>query len=191
MFFYYLWGQYPLQGEESLLEHFYLGTKHDRKRWSNLVEYLGDRLVNTKKPLEDDFETKLAQFFEWRLKAGDAIELNQFSIWLRAECLDAKWRLDAYSNVLDATKNSSLHGVMIIADALEKMLADHTNEVVECFAKLSDTPAHSTFYVRLETAKNIIRAGLNSNDEDAQSNARRARDNLLRKGYFDLLNLDD
>ena len=141
--------------------------------------------------MEEDFDTKLAQFFEWRLKAGDANELNQFSIWLRAECLDAKWRLDAYSKVLDATKDSSLHGVMIIADALEKMLADHTNEVVECFAKLNDTPAHSTFYVRLESAKNIIRAGLNSNDEDAQSNARRARDSLLRKGYFDLLNLDD
>ena len=157
-----------------------------------MVEYLGDRLVNTKKPLEDDFETKLAQFFEWRLKAGDANELNQFSIWLRAECLDAKWRLDAYSKVLDATKDSSLHGVMIISDALEKMLRRvHTNKVVECFAKLTDTPAHSTFYVRLETAKNIIRAGLNGNDEDAQSNARRARDNLLRKGYFDLLNLED
>ena len=191
VFFYYLWGQYPLQGEESLLEHFYLGTKHDRKRWSNLVEYLGDRLVNTKKPLEDDFETKLAQFFEWRLKAGDAIELNQFSIWLRAECLDAMWRLDAYSKVLDATKDSSSHGVMIIADALEKMLPEHRNKVVECFAKLTDTPAHSTFYVRLETTKNIIRAGLNGNDEDARSNARRARDNLLRKGYFDLLNLED
>ncbi len=195
LFFYYLWGQYPLQGEESLLERFYLGTKHDRKCWSNLVENLGSKLGNTKEGLDEDLKRGLVEFFEWRLEAGDTEELGHFSSWLEAKCLEAEWRLDALSKVLDATGGSTSRANLIVAEALEGLLPEHTNKVVECFAKLTavtnDSSFHSSFYINVETARNIIGAGLESKDEATKENAEHARENLLRRGFFDLLNLED
>ena len=191
LFMYYLWDLYPLKGEDSLLERYYLGTEHDRKRWSNLVDHLGLKLENTKEDLPEDLKCRLVEFFEWRLELGDSDELVHYSALLKANCLEAEWRLNAFSRVLDATRGSTFQAVSIVAKSLEEMLPGHTTKVVECFAKLTDTPNDSTFYVGTETAKRIIRAGLDSGDEDAESNATRARENLLRKGYFDLLNLDD
>ena len=190
LFFYYLWGLFPLIGEESLLERFYLGTREDRKRWSNLVDRLGLKLENTKEDLEEDTKRGLIDFFEWRLEAGDTDELGHFSIWLKAECLEAEWRLDAFSRVLDSTKGSTSQAVSITAKALEEMLPGHTNKVVECFSKLTDAPKDSAFYVGTATAKRIIHAGLGSTDEDTRKTAKRALENLLRRG-FDLLSLQD
>ena len=191
LFFYYLWGLFPLKGKDSLLECFYQGTENDRKRWSNLVDHLGFKLGNTKEGLDEDLKRGLAEFFEWRLEAGDIDELVNFSSWLKAECLEAEWRLDAQSRVLGATKGLASHAVWVIASALEEMLPQHTSKVVECFAKLTDGTNDSTFYIDDETAQPIIRAGLDSSDEDTKANAERARENLLRRGYFDLLNLQD
>ncbi|MDE2817461.1 MAG: hypothetical protein OXK81_12295 [Chloroflexota bacterium] len=191
LFFYYLWGLIPLRGDASLLEGFYRRTNEDRKRWSNLIDHLGRKLENTKEHLDGDLKRGLVEFFGWRLDAGDAEELGYFASWLKAECLEADWRLDAFSRVLDATNGSTSRAVSIAAKALEEMLPDHTNKVVECFVKLTDTPQDSTFYVNVETAKRIIQAGLQSNDEGAQENAKRARENLLRRGFFDLRNVED
>ncbi len=191
LFFYYLWGLFPLKGKDSLLERFYQGTENDRKRWSNLVDHLGFKLGNTKEGLDEDLKQGLVEFFEWRLEAGDIDELVNFSSWLKAECLEAEWRLDALSRVLGATKGLASHAVWVIASALEEMLPEHTSKVVECFAKLTDGTDDSTFYIDDETAQPIIRAGLDSSDEETKANAERTRDNLLRRGYFDLLNLEE
>ena len=191
LLFYYLWDLYPLNGEESLLERFYLGTDNDRKRWEKLFEDIGIKLKNTGDSLDSELKQRLLDFFEWRLAAGNSRELGGFHWWLEAECLEAEWRLDSFSRVLDATEGSTSQAVSLIAKALEELLPGHTSKVVECFARLTDTPNDSIFYVGTETAKRIIRAGLDSGDEDAESNATRARENLLRKGYFDLLNLED
>ena len=75
LFMYYLWDLYPLKGEDSLLERYYLGTEHDRKRWSNLVDHLGLKLENTKEDLPEDLKCRLVEFFEWRLELGDSDEL--------------------------------------------------------------------------------------------------------------------
>ena len=191
LFFYYLWGLYPLKGEDSLLDCFYLGTNKDRKRWSNLVDHLGFTLGNTKENLDEDLKRGLAEFFEWRLEAGDIDELGHFSSWLNANCLTAEWRLDTFSRLLDAIRGSTFQAISLVSKDLEELLPEHTSKVVECFAKLTDGTDDSTFYINIETAQHIIKAGLRSSDEDAYNSAERARENLLRKGYFDLLNLED
>ena len=191
LFLNFLWGLFPLKGKDSFLERFYQSTEDDRKRWSNLVDHLGYMLGNTKGDLGEDLKRSLAEFFEWRLEVGDPEELGHFAHWLDAECLEADWRLDAFSRVLDATNGSTSRAVSITAKALEEMLPEHTNKVVECFAKLTDTPQDSTFYVNVETAKQIIQAGLRSSDEAARNNATHARENLLRRGFFDLRNVED
>lgn len=189
--FYYLWDLTPLNGEKSLLERFYIGTDNDHGRWAKLFEDVGIKLKNTTNELESKTRDRLLAFFEWRLTAGSSKELGGFYWWLEAECLEAEWRLDAFSRVLGATQRSTFRAVSIVAKALEEMLPEHTNKVVECFAKLTEGTDDSTFYVNVETAKHIIRAGLESCDEDTKENAEIARENLLRRGYFDLLNLQE
>ena len=79
--------------------------------------------------------------------------------------------------------------VSIEADALGEMLPDHTGKVVECFAKLTDRINADAFHIGTETAKHILKAGLESGDEGVRGSAARARDNLLRRSRFDLLDL--
>ena len=69
------------------------------------------------------------------------------------------------------------------------MLPDYTEKVVECFAKLTGRLKEDTFYIGTETAKRILKAGLDSGDQGVRDNAECARDNLLRRSRFDLLDL--
>ena len=71
------------------------------------------------------------------------------------------------------------------------MLLNHTARVIECFTKLTDGIKDNNIYILAEEAKTILKSGLNSSDERVRQNAERARENLLRKGRFDLLDLDD
>ena len=189
--FYYLWDLTPLNGEESLLERFYRSTDNDHGRWAKLFEDVGIKLKNTTDGLEKEIRDRLLAFFEWRLTVSNSMELGGFYWWLEADCLEAEWRLDALLRVLDATQGSTFRAVSVVAKSLEEMMPEHTTKVVECFARLTDGTDESTFYVNVDTAKHIIRAGLDSSDEETKLNAGRARENLLRRRYFDLLKLDD
>ena len=76
---------------------------------------------------------------------------------------------------------------------LGKMLTDHPAKVVECFAKITDGLGNDMIFTDIDSdsAKPILRAGLNSSDESVRNNAERARENLLRGGRFDFLDMDD
>ena len=70
------------------------------------------------------------------------------------------------------------------------MLNNHTAKVVECFAKLTGCALeHDTYFLEADEAKTILKAGLESNDENIRENAKRARENLLRHGRFDFLDV--
>ena len=53
------------------------------------------------------------------------MELRHFTTWLQAECLDAEWRLKAYSKILDICK---VEGAGIRLETLCKMLPEHTEK---------------------------------------------------------------
>lgn len=76
---------------------------------------------------------------------------------------------------------------------LRSMLPDHTAQVVECFAKMTDSALKNdtVYMIRLDHAKAILKAGLQSSDQSVSSNAERALENLLRGGRSDFLDLDD
>ena len=188
LFSYYMWGLIPLTGETGHLERFYQHTESDRNRWGNLFEYVGIGLGKVNKRLEGDLETRIHAYFEWRLEAGEPSELGRFYWWLEAECLNPEWRLDAFSRVLDATKESAYQAISIVAKCLEQMLPGHTSKVIECFAKLTDAPKDSKLYVEPGTAKRIIQSGLGSSDEETLKTAKQALDNLIQRG-FDLQSL--
>ena len=189
LFTYYLWGLYPLNGTESLLQRFYEQTGDTRQRWRDLLRHVGFLLRNTGKNLEESLKDRITAFFEWRLGVGEAAEFGDVHFWLVSEGLGAEWRLDAYSRILNLCQDHDLTMMSMETDALTEMLPDHTEKVVECFAKLTSRLKEDTFYIRTETAKRILSAGLESADQGVRENAERARDDLLRRSRFDLLDL--
>ena len=196
LFHYYLWEMYPLRGlvgnnnHCSLLERYYQVTNDDREHWANLFDYVGRTLRSTSEQLAKDLEDRIKAFFNWRLNEEVPTELQQFTFWLKAKCLDAEWRLDAYSKILDVCKVEGTSIAMQVK-TLRELLPDHTAKVLECFAKLTDRSGDNNIYIQTEEAKTILKAGLKSSDESVRQNAERARENLLREGRFDLLDLDD
>ncbi len=194
LFTYYLSGVYPLNGERSLLDRYYQHTDDNRIYWASLFDDVGKWLRNSGKTLDAALHEKIIEFFDWRFEVGEATELQNFSFWLEAECLDTEWRLKAYSKVLDVciSKNLAPSGNDRGLDPLVRMLADHTAKVVECFAKFTDCALkHKMYIVETAKARTILKAGLESSDASVRQNAERARENLLRVGHFDFLDMED
>ena len=190
LFFHYVWEMYPLKGKTSLFERYYHVTGVNRERWGYLFEYIGRTLRDTSGPLEQNLIDKITDFFDWRIRVEEPMELRQFNFWLKAKCLTAQWRLDACAKVLEACKTKGV-SIILPLDALCEMLHDYTAKVVACFARLTDDIGDDNIYIYTDEAKAILSAGLGSSDHDVRKNAERAHENLLRIGRFDLMELCD
>ena len=188
LFNYYLWGMFPLNGQESLLQEFYQQTDKKREHWADLFNDIGHRLRNTGKDLDPNMKDRVMKFFKWRLKQGEQGELRYFTNWLQAKCLDAKWRLKAYSKVIDACKGE-VEDWEIYLKELCQMLPKYTAEVVECFFKLTIDIQNKNIYIQTEEAKTILKTGLNSTDTIVFENAERALNNLLRANKMEFMDL--
>ena len=199
VFTYYLWDVYPLKGDQSLLERYYLKTDGVRNHWATLFNYVGHSLRNTGKQLEKGLNERIVAFFESRLEAVDPLELREFAAWLKAECLDAEWRLDALSEVLDVDGILDETGTLEegrvehprtrlayeVTGAMRTLLPIHTPRVVACFVKLTDRlPRNGRFYIPTSDAKTILNAGLDHDDESVRENAKRAKENLFSHGIL-------
>ena len=94
----------------------------------------------------------------------------------------------SYSKTLDIGGSADI-GLYSQVKALRRMLDENIPLVVECFAKLVDRAVEndSTNYIESDKARPILRAGLDSDDVTLRQNAERTRENLLRRGHFDLL----
>ena len=190
LFVYYLRGLYPLRGEESLLQQYYQASDDDREQWANLFDYVGHVLWETTGQLDTNVKEKTIAFFQWRFEVREPVELQQFTYWLKAECLDPQWRLSAYSEVLDISKAEDMSITMEV-EALCDMLPGHMELVVECFAKLTKDIGDNNICIFTEEATEILQAGFRSSEETVRKNTEQARENLLREGRFDLMELDD
>ena len=188
LFTYYLWKVYPLKGNASLLERYYNQTNNDQERWTNLFNHIGIDLWNNKEQLDQTLEDRISKFFEWRLKQKEPMELRHFTSWLQAECLDAEWRLQAYSKVLDICE---VEDWGIHVKTLCEMLPNHTEMVVECFFKLTEGTKKGNIYIQKEEANAILKAGRESTDESVRSKTELIRENLLNSGRFVLPDLED
>ena len=74
---------------------------------------------------------------------------------------------------------------------LNKLLPNHLALVVECFAKITDAMRQGTqMYISANEAKPILKAGLTAEDPQIRENAERAKENLLRLGRFDYLDVE-
>jgi hypothetical protein len=189
LFSYYLWEAYPLTGGESLLDRFYDKTKDDRQRWVRLFDHVGRSLRNSGRHLDKALTDRIIAFFDWRFEAAEPKELQEFTFWLESECLSPEWRLQSYSKILDLSQAKDV-GSFLQIRSLNKLLPDHLASVMECFAKITDSMDQGTqIYIAADEAKPILRAGLAAGDPQVCENAERARENLLRLGRFDFLDI--
>ena len=189
LFSYYAGGMFPLVGDDSPLERFYLATAERRQHWADLFEHVGRRLYHVKGELDDEVKRRHEAFIEWRLEVGDPTELTRFDAWLEASCLSIEWRLDAYSRALDVCqfdRGSFWHHWASISG----LIPEHTGKVVKCFAKLV-AKLQNDAYVTPEPAKRILNAGLASDEPEVRQNAERALETLLANGQFDVTILDE
>ncbi len=200
LFTYYLWGVYPLRGEESLITRYYQKTKTTKEQWKSLFTWVGFVLQNHDGNMEEKLLDRFKEFFEWRLNAGETAELGEFFLWMEAECLEAEWRLDACYRVLDfigsveVKDSDDFGGVFKALRELRGMLGRQTAKVVKCFAKMTDIAIKNNstyFYIPSDDAKAILKAGIESKDEVVRKNAERAQEKLLKMERFEFLNLDE
>lgn len=188
---YYLWEIPSSTEKRPLLYRYYDKTNDDRAHWEELFNYVGRSLQSIKGDLDSNLEKRFKQFFEWRLEKRDPVELQDFRSWLESECLDAEWRLGAYSRVLDVRGDHKLqteglsyrHKYRHELRSLVALLPKHSAKVVECLAKLTDNLSGQYIYLPTEDVQTILKAGLESDDQDVRAHARRAQNNLLRSGY--------
>lgn len=190
IFTYYLWDVYPLTGEKSLLEHFYEKTNDDREHWGDLFEYVGHSLSKSGRQLDKTLIDRIIAFFDWRFGVAELMELQEFTSWLNAECLDSNWRLQSYSKILD------LGGVQHVRLSLKlrclnKLLPDNLALVIDCFTKIIETLDNSTLiYIPDNMVKPILKAGLAAEDDQVRENTKRAQEILLRLGKFEFLDVE-
>lgn len=190
IFTYYIWDVFPLTGEASLLEEFYVKTDSHHEYWARLFNHVGRSFKNSGKQLDPVLIERAISYFEWRFDAEEPSELQEFNFWLEAECFAAEWRLKAYLRILNFGfgKGTGLYSALKV---LNKLLPEHQALVVECFAKITDLLDQRTqMHLSENTAKPILQSGLISEEPEVRTNAEHARENLLRLGRFDFLELD-
>ena len=186
---YHASGMFPLLGDDSPLESYYLATVGRRQQWAGLFENVGRILCHHEGELDEAVKSRYEGFFEWRLEVGDPSELARFDAWLGADCLSAEWRLDAYSRALDVCQLDRGSFRQPWA-ALSQLIPEHTGKAVACFAQLVKK-SQSDAYVSPEPAKRILNAGLTSAEPEVHENAERALEILLANGQFDVSILDE
>ena len=190
LFRYYVDGQYPFHGGESLIERYYQMTDGHREQWVDLLNYVGRLLYRTDQKMPPDVEDRVKTFFEWRLEEGDPNELAEFGFWLEATCLEEGWRLNAFCRILDVWEADEFPR-RLDWETIADMLPEHTGEVVECFVKVVERFRGDSVYIRAEPARRILSAGLASEDETVKRGAQRARESLLNSGRFNILMLEN
>lgn len=188
---YYVWGLFPLTGEESLLERFYGRSSFDKKHWKNLFEHVGRLLMKETSKLDEAFKGRIFSFYEYRVAQGEPSELEEFAFWLRAECLTPEWRLRAYLKVLIAPK-SDASSIYMELESLVDLLDREPLLVMECFDRLiACVKKHPRPFIRDDCAETLLKWGLKSDNPSAKVFAVNALENLLKMGYHQFLNLAD
>ena len=185
---YHVWGLHEVRAENSLLAQYYQRTAQDKELWASLFNFAGNRLHFVGEDFSDDQKGRFTEFFEWRLQVGDSTEIGRFSLWFRAECLEADWRLDAFLRVLDV---NPFDPVFLSWRVLEDMAGTHTAKVLLCLDKMIGhvTPFGPDFQLGGNSAANIIRIALRSPDPAVRQHGELIRENLLVMGRSEFLDV--
>ncbi len=184
-FLYYAVIDSPTGATQKLLNRFIeVATPEQR---ATLFGNVG-RVISNADNLAPAIRDRILAYFEVRLANRDSNELENFTLWLDAECLDAAWRLKAYSALLSKPDTKTFQFFSEV-QALAKLAPTHLGLVIECFDKITELiPLTKHFYIRTEDGKAIIREALKSSNFAIRLAGERAQSNLLKNGFQDYLN---
>lgn len=187
LLFYYLRDLYPLKGhKDCLLEKFY--EKADIKHKKNLFDWIGELFKNNEDRPDKAIKDKLIAFFDWRLEVKDPSELTGFVFWFGAECLDAKWRLEKFSKILDIYQNKDNHlDLYWPIKTLHKMRTKYPEEVMMCFAKLPHPLDRIVMLVDKEIRDILC---LRSQNPEVLSKIEEIKEHYLKIGYFNVSDME-
>ncbi len=189
LFSYYIWGKISLDEGDNLLDRFYQQSAFDKKYWGNLFRHVGHSLMNSGPKIEENIETRIVAFFDYRVAKKEPVELEEFSFWLRAECLSPEWRLRSFFKSL-ISPISDDSNIYMTLESLEKLLEQEPALVLECFDRLIERViSHRRPFIKEDCAETILRAGLKHPDADIKHFAENALENLLKMGYHGFLKL--
>ena len=190
LFAYYLWGVYPLTGEASLLEKFYKYTADDQKLWAKIFDYVGRSLSSRNANFDQSLIERFVDYFHWRFEIGNPGELQCFTFWLKADCLEPDWRLDSYSKILDFELRHDAN-LSLEVSALKDFPSENLELVVKCFNKITNQIRKGDqVYFNSDDAKSILEDGLFSDNPKIREVAEQARENLLRAGRFEYMDVN-
>lgn len=193
LFVFYAGERFDLKGDKSLLEKFYNVSNSQERR--GIVDFVGRSLSGI-----DEIDKKIidrcCRFLEYRLSLAEEVndddsaqEFTAFDFWLKAEAIDANWRLNIAKRVLSL--KGGIRSTSIIVDSLKDLLVFNVPLVVECFALLVEkSVTKSSFYVSKEAAIAILQAGSACEDSRVKKIAAQAQDNLLRIGRFEFMGIN-
>lgn len=184
LFSFYVGGQYPLTGRNSLLDRYYQITKDNKQSRGGLLYAVGDDLRSNGDKLDKESLDKIIAFFKRRVEAGDFVKMGDFNPWLDIKQLPLKKRLGYCLKIL-ATCQLEIFSTSVWLEKFCNMLTEypeHTAGVIACFTKLTDCidPAKVT-HINKDYVKIIGAAGHKSKDGHVRINIGRAVSNLLNK----------
>jgi len=198
---YYLWEKYELTGDASLIAKYY--QKVDPRYYAAPAHYIGVGIKDqTNFPDQNpQLKERIKKFFEWRLSTAEerfkdpperaddySKELLEFYWWFQCRGLEIGWKFEKLLKVLELVKTPG--HISMLLEELSKHLHDHRKEVLQCFAAItSKTQPDEYFFISDEHAKPILLEGLNSEDAELKKLADEARENLLKAGSFEYLDV--
>jgi hypothetical protein len=185
---YYWRGQENLDNLGSMISRFFTSAPASLR--GHVIGFVGHSLNKGEGEIPPEVLRRLQRLWESRVKAAqqsespiaNAEELAEFGWWFGSGKFEAEWAINRLEETLQiARKAEPEHLVM---EQLEKIAGQYPRAAVRCFALLveGDKQGWRTLY-RDQNVRNILKAGLDSNGEEAQRAARELINRLAARGF--------
>jgi hypothetical protein len=185
---YYWRGKQSLEDPESAISRFFAVAPASLR--GHVIGFVGHSLNNENGEIPEVVIHRLQELWENRIRAAqqsevpesNAEELAEFGWWFGSGKFEAKWAINRLEETLQvARKAEPKHLVM---EQLERVAVEFPRAAVSCFALLveGDKQGWRTLY-RDQNVRNILKAGLDSDDEEAQRAARELINRLAARGF--------
>ena len=184
---YHIWGLHEVRDENHLADPILPGDRAGQRTMGGFIQLPGQfaafRRGYAQRRTRGNGSKRSSN---GALRVADPTEIGRFSWWLRADCLEAVWRLDAFLRVLDL---NVVDTVFLSWEVLESMAGTHTAKVLHCLEKMvaDVAPPGFDFHLGWESAANIIRTAMRSTDPAILQRAGFIREGLLQKGRSEFL----
>jgi hypothetical protein len=186
---YYWRGQLTFEGEDRLLEEFYLRASDSVRGHS--MWFIGRSLAGWDATAPAEVLERLRNLMERRLRAAEqsaspapfARELAGFGWWFTSDKLGDDWSLGVLLRVLRLTKR--IEDTMDAAKLLAELCPRHPIECIVCLDLMIQGDREGWVLVGSEQeARKTIKAALDSGQHDAVMAARRLVELLIARGQY-------